>query len=272
MSIDIESLAGILRDAAQAEILPRFRRLDADMVRQKTEAIDIVTEADEAAERFIAARVKRLMPEITFIGEESVSADPALLATLKDADLAVIVDPIDGTSNYAAGMPLFAVMAAVVSKGETVAGLIYDPMGDDWVMAERGSGAWQKRVDGNATRLKAAAAVPLDQMVGTASVGYLKAEIRPRIYANLAKVRMAMSYRCAGHEYRTIAAGHWHFTLFNKLLPWDHLAGALISQEAGAHVARFDGSAYLPAHLDGGLLIAPDPDAWQLLRDEVFTV
>src|SRR5688572_4248610 len=130
MSVDIGKLATILRDAAKAEVLPRFRRLDAGMVKVKTSAIDLVTEADEAAERFIKARVAELAPEASVVGEESVAADPALLDALADADLAVVVDPIDGTANYAAGLPLFAVMASVVSKGETVAGIIYDPMGD----------------------------------------------------------------------------------------------------------------------------------------------
>jgi fructose-1,6-bisphosphatase/inositol monophosphatase family enzyme len=60
--------------------------------------------------------------------------------------------------------------------------------------------------------------------------------------------------------------------MYNKLMPWDHLAGTLISQEAGAHAARVDGSPYLPHHLDGGLLIAPDKASWDVLRREVFTV
>ena len=60
--------------------------------------------------------------------------------------------------------------------------------------------------------------------------------------------------------------------MYNKLMPWDHLAGTLISQEAGAYAARFDGSPYQPHHLDGGLLIAPDKASWNVLRREVFTV
>jgi fructose-1,6-bisphosphatase/inositol monophosphatase family enzyme len=59
--------------------------------------------------------------------------------------------------------------------------------------------------------------------------------------------------------------------MYNKLMPWDHLPGALICQEAGAHVARLDGSAYRPFHLEGGLLTAPDRDSWEALRREVFT-
>lgn len=60
------------------------------------------------------------------------------------------------------------------------------------------------------------------------------------------------------------------FALYNKLMPWDHLAGTLIVQEAGGHVARFDGSPYLPSHTDGGLLVATDPDSWVALRDAII--
>src|SRR5690606_4777755 len=147
-SVDVPALAAILREAAKREILPRFRHLDAGMVRQKSEAIDLVTEADEEAERFIRAEVAKLMPGALFVGEEAVAADPPLLDALDEAELAVVVDPVDGTANFAAGLPLFAVMASVVRKGETVAGIIYDPMGDDFVLAEKGSGAFTRYPDG----------------------------------------------------------------------------------------------------------------------------
>jgi fructose-1,6-bisphosphatase/inositol monophosphatase family enzyme len=271
-AIDTMTLADLLRQAAKAEILPRFRRLGSSDVRAKTEATDLVTEADEQAERMLKAEAARLWPEALFIGEESVSADAALLDKLNGADLAIIVDPVDGTFNFASGIPAFGVMASVVSKGETVAGIIYDPMGDDWVMAEKGGGAWLRRPDGEAQRLSVAAPVALDQMVGMASTGYLPQEKRAEILGNLAKVRFLTNYRCAAHEYRTFAGGHVHYLMYNKLMPWDHLAGTLISQEAGAYAARFDGSAYLPHHVSGGLLITPDKESWDVLRREVFTV
>lgn len=268
--IDIIALADILRDAARAEALPRFRRLDASMVQIKTEAIDLVTEADVATEEVIKAGIARWLPEALFVGEESVAADPALLGRLATADLAVVVDPIDGTANYAAGLPLFATMAAVVSGGETVAGIIYDPMGDDWVMAEKGGGAWLRRPNGEAVRLNVAAPLPLAQMVGTSSVAFMPAASRAQVLSNFDKVRMVANYRVAGHEYRAFASGHTQFVCFNKLMPWDHLAGTLISQEAGAYAARLDGQPYLPSHVDGGLLIAVDRDSWGELRREVF--
>ena len=272
MSVDVTKLADILRHAAQAAILPRFRRLDSRAIRQKSEAIDLVTEADEEAEHIIRAEATGLWPQVLFVGEEAVAADPTLLDRLDEADLAIIVDPVDGTANFAAGLPLFATMAAVVKGGETVAGIIYDPMGDDWVMAEKGGGAWLRRPDGGPERLKVATPPALDQMVGTVSMAFLPQESKPRVLANLAKVRVAANYRVAGHDYRLFASGHTHFVCFNKLMPWDHLGGVLISQEAGGYAARFDGSAYLPTHRTGGLILAPDHDTWSLLRLEVFTL
>ncbi len=256
----------LLREAAKAEILPRFRHLSADMVHQKSSAVDLVTEADVAAEQMIHRGVSQMLPEALFIGEESVAADASLLDGMASAELAVIIDPIDGTGNFAAGLPLFGVMAAVLVKGETVAGIIYDPMGDDFVVAENGGGAWLRRPDGSSERLQAAGPVALADMVGAASMSMLPAAIKPAIYANLAKVRSVAAYRCAAHEYRTLAGGHLHFLMFNKLLPWDHAMGALIAAEAGAHLARFDGSAYRPEHSSGGILVAPDRTSWEMLR------
>jgi fructose-1,6-bisphosphatase/inositol monophosphatase family enzyme len=269
--VDIERLSNILREAAKAEILPRFRRLDAGQIHTKTSAIDLVTEADTEAEKFIAAEVLKLAPNALFVGEESVAADPVLLFRLADADLAIVVDPVDGTANFAGDLPLFAVMAAVVSKGETVAGLIYDPMGDDWVMAEKGAGSWRRRPDGVSVRLHVAEPLPLAEMVGCASVAYMPPEARAEVLRNLDKVRMVSNYRCAGHEYSTFVAGHTQFCCYNKLMPWDHLPGVLISQEAGAYAKRLDGSDYLPSHIDGGLLVTTSKDGWDELRAKVFT-
>ena len=271
-TIDIIALATILRDAAKTEIVPRFRRLDPQTVHVKSGPTDLVTEGDTAAERAITAEIARHWSDALVIGEEAVAADPALLTRMSDAPLAVTIDPSDGTANYAAGLPLFAVMASVVANGEAVAGILYDPMGDDWVMAERGGGAWLRRPDRTTSRLKVANSVPLAQTVAHVSMGFLPKANKPQVLANLSKLSISANYRCAGHDYRTMASGHCHALFFNKLLPWDHVAGCLISAEAGAHVARLDGSPYRPEHRDGGLILATDPDSWSVLRREVFTL
>jgi fructose-1,6-bisphosphatase/inositol monophosphatase family enzyme len=163
-------------------------------------------------------------------------------------------------------------MLAVVSKGETVAGVIYDPIGNDWALCEKGSGAWLYRTDGTQEQMQVRPSGPLEQMIGIANTGFFDIEMRRKILSNLAEVRLFTSYRCAAHEYRLLGQGHMDFAMYNKLMPWDHLGGALMMQEAGAHVARFDGSAYLPHHTSGGLLVASDIDAWQELRERIFTV
>jgi fructose-1,6-bisphosphatase/inositol monophosphatase family enzyme len=231
-----------------------------------------VTEADTEAERFIKAVVAARWPETLVVGEESVAADPALLGRLAGADVAITVDPVDGTANFAAGLPLFAVMASIVVKGEVTAGIIYDPMGDDWIVAERGGGAWLRRPDGSSQRLKVATAPALPDTIAHVSIAFLPPASKPQVLANLAKLRITANYRVAGHDYRTMASGHCHAVIFNKLMPWDHLPGTLICAEAGAHVARFDGSPYRVEHTDGGLLVASDKALWEQLRREVFTV
>lgn len=270
--MNIERLAGILRQAAKDEIMPRFRRLDEGDIRAKTGAFDLVTEADENAERVITAAINAHSPNTLVIGEEAVAANPDLLGRSLEGQTVIFVDPVDGTYNFAAGLPLFAVMAAVVENGETVAGVIYDPMGDDFLMAERGCGTWQVFPDGRRVRQKFAAPAALSDMGGLASVSYLPDEVRGRVLGNLAKVKMFANYRCAGHEYRMAAGGHVHFLMYNKLMPWDHVGGALMMREAGAHIARFDGSEYKASHTGGGLLVAPNKETWDELRRDVFTV
>lgn len=270
--MNIERLAGILRQAAKDEIMPRFRRLDDGDIRSKTNAFDLVTEADENAERVITAAINAHSPNTVVIGEEAVAARPGLLDGQYEDRTVIYVDPVDGTYNFAAGLPLFAVMAAVVENGEPVAGVIYDPLGDDFLMTERGCGTWQVFPDGRRVRQRFAEAAPIEQMGGLASVSYLPDAVRSQVLGNLAKVKMFANYRCAGHEYRMAAGGDVHFLMYNKLMPWDHVAGALMMREAGAHVARFDGSEYKPSHTGGGLLVAPDQESWDELRHAVFTV
>ena len=270
--VDVLELAAMLRDAAEAEILPRFRSLDPGSIRTKTSATDLVTAADTQAEQRIKTQIAKRWPEAVVVGEESVAADPALLHRVVGADLAITVDPVDGTANFAAGLPLYAVMASVVAKGEVVAGIIYDPMGDDWVLAEKGGGAWLRRPEGSTERLKVAKAVPLAQTVAHVSISFLDPSSKVEVLGNLAKLAISANYRVAGHDYRTMASGHCHAVLFNKLMPWDHLPGTLICAEAGAYVRKFDGSEYRPADLSGGLLLACDKEQWSLLRHEVFTV
>jgi fructose-1,6-bisphosphatase/inositol monophosphatase family enzyme len=247
--------------------LPRFRNLSSGAIREKTSALDVVTDADEAAERWITAELVRAFPGAAVIGEEAAEKNPALLENIEAIDLAFVVDPVDGTINFASGLPLFGVMAAAIVRGEIVAGVIHDPIGGDFTVAVRGEGAWTRAVDGARSDLHVAAPAPLRQMNGVVSWAPLPEPLRSTVTANLSQLAAAYTYRCAAHEYRLAAAGRCHFLLYGKLMPWDHAAGWLIHREAGGYSARFDGSAYRPSLRSGGLLCAPDQASWTELHD-----
>ncbi len=267
---DLADLAALLRDAARAEVMPRFRNLGPGGVRTKTDALDVVTEADTAAEAAITAGLLRRFPGAVVVGEEATAADPSLLGRLGEADLVFVVDPVDGTANFADGLPLFAVMAAVLVRGEVVASCIHDPVGDDWALALRGEGAWRETPDGRREALHVAAPAPVEAMIGSVSWRFLPPAQRASVCGNLRRVAAAWGFRCAGHEYRMAAAGHLHFLLFNRLYPWDHAPGWLLHQEAGGCAAAFDGAPYRTTRFDGGLIVAPDKSSWQALRDALL--
>ena len=267
---DLQAVEVILQEAARDEIMPRFRRLAEGDVRAKDGPLDLVTDADEAAERQITRLLLTRFPGCVVIGEEAASADPAIMARLVDAELAFIVDPVDGTSNFAWGMPLFATMAAVLVRGEVVGAVIHDPVGHDSAMALRQHGAWTQHADGRHVDLGVAPPVPLAQMVGGVSWRFLPGDLGSQVAARLPCVAASFGYRCAGHEYRILAAGHCHYLIYGRLLPWDHAPGWLLHQEAGGYSARFDGTSYRPDAYDGGLICTPDAASWQNLHQALI--
>jgi fructose-1,6-bisphosphatase/inositol monophosphatase family enzyme len=224
-------------------------------------------DTDEAAERLITVGLGRWFPAAVVVGEEAASADLSRLELLAGADLAFVIDPVDGTSNFAAGLPLFGVMAAVLVRGEVVAAAIHDPISDDTALALRGEGAWVETPGGQRQDLRVAHSVPVGQMTGNVSWRFLPEPQRSRVCANLPRLGGSWDYRCAAHEYRMACAGHCHLLFFNRLMPWDHAPGWLLHREAGGYSARLDGSEYTPLRSDGGLICTPDRESWQAVRD-----
>jgi fructose-1,6-bisphosphatase/inositol monophosphatase family enzyme len=250
--------------------MPRFRHLSSGDVRAKSGPLDLVTEADEAAERRITAALARAFPGCVVVGEEATAADPGLLGVLAEADLAFVVDPVDGTSNFAWGMPLFGCMAAAIVRGEIVGAVIHDPVIGMSANALRGEGAWNEEADGRRTDLRVAAPVPLAEMTGAASWRFLPEPERTRVAHRLDRVSASLVYRCAAQEYRLAAAGHCHYLFYGKLMPWDHAPGWLLHREAGGFSAQFDGTPYRPTVTAGGLICTPDEASFHALRDALL--
>ena len=263
---DLRQVGAVLAFAARKEIMPRFGKLRTNQIRQKSSALDVVSDADEAAERAISEALGAAFPGALIVGEEGAYRDPAVLEKLSSAELAFIIDPIDGTKNFVSNLPLFGVMAAATIRGEIVAGAIYDPVSRDWAYALRGGGAWMEYENGSRVALRVAKPVPVSAMEGMVATGFLPEPLRGTVLANLTKLAATANLRCASHEYRLAAAGSCHLLLYNRLMPWDHAAGWLLHREAGGYSAHFDGTAYQVSHHTGGLICTPDEDTWHLAR------
>ena len=260
----------LLRMTARAEIMPRFHKLRPDMVHEKSSPSDLVTEADLAAEEVITRGLHRLFPGCLVVGEEACAADPGLLGRLADADMAFVVDPIDGTANYVAGLPLFGVMAAAVVGGRVVASAIHEPVGDTTATALSGGGAWMAGADGERVRLHVASPVAPAAMTGCVSWRYMPEPLRATVLRNLPALGVSCDYRCAAHQYRMLAAGHADYMVFNRLLPWDHLPGWLLHREAGGFAAHFDGRPLAATDIAGGLVCTPDRASFDALSAVLF--
>jgi fructose-1,6-bisphosphatase/inositol monophosphatase family enzyme len=267
---DLTALAATLRKAARTEILPRFRRMSPGAVREKSGPFDLVTDADEAAEAHITSALEKMFPGVLVVGEEAAASDGTLIARLVSAPFAIALDPIDGTANFVAGLPLFGVMAAVVEHGVTTAAVILDPIVDSYSAALVEGGATEHAADGSVARLHVSAPVPLAHMAGMVSWRFMPAALRDRVLSGLPRLAQVWDHRCAAHEYRALIAGHSNFVVFNKLMPWDHLPGALLHAEAGGHAARFDGSPYRPGQTEGGLICTSNAANWRVLRDALL--
>ena len=186
---------------------------------------------------------------------------------LSEADLAFVIDPVDGTLNFASGLPLFGVMLAVAGQGRDGCG--HHPRSasartSSWRCAEQAPISAMSTVGMEPVHVAPAAAV--SAMTGAVSWHYAEEPERSMLARNLAKFNAHFNFRCAAHEYRLVASGNAHFLAYQKLMPWDHLPGVLIHAEAGGHSAYLDGEPYRPSRLDGGLLVAPDKASWQEIR------
>nr|WP_253949355.1 inositol monophosphatase [Mangrovicoccus sp. HB161399] len=268
MTRDEESfLIDIVREAARQHILPRFRQLPEDAIAAKSADDDLVTIADQQAEKHIAAALAGgALGEVLVVGEEAVEDDPALTARIPGAARCVIVDPVDGTWNFAHGLANFGVIVAVVEEGETVFSLLYDPVLDDWILARKGGGTWFCRPDSEPRRLTMPAH-PSPATGGFVPLRLFPLADQPRLAAELMAGTRTYSLACACHEYRMMAQGFGRYCMGVKPKPWDHAAGVLAVIEAGGKAGMLDGTPYRPGPAPDGILLSAQSPA---LFDEMM--
>jgi myo-inositol-1(or 4)-monophosphatase len=199
--------------------------------------LDLVTESDLASERLIIDRIKSHYPRHAILAEESGTSEPA--DRERDSDWRWIIDPLDGTTNYAHGYPCFCVSIGLQQNGRLELGVVYDPMRDEVFTAERGQGAAL-----NGRRIRVSSAPDLASSLLCTGFPY---DVRERSefarhFSNF--IMAAQGVRrdgAAALDLAYVAAGRFDGFWEEGLKPWDVAAGALMVEEAGGRVSKYSG-------------------------------
>jgi myo-inositol-1(or 4)-monophosphatase len=201
-------------------------------------AINLVTDVDLASERLIRDRIATRYPRHQVLAEESGLSESS-------SEYRWIIDPLDGTTNYAHGYPVFCVSIALEYKSEIISGVVYDPMRDELFAAERGAGATLNnrsiRVSATAELVRSLLSTGFPYDIRTSSLTNLDH------WANFAMNAQALRRDgAAALDLCYVASGRYDGFWELNLATWDMAAGALIVQEAGGRVSDFAGAEFDP--------------------------
>lgn len=198
--------------------------------------IDLVTETDLAVEAFLKERLAPLAPDAAFLAEESAES-------LSVPPTCWIIDPVDGTTNFAHGLPLTVTSVAYRRDGELVLGIINAPLLGECYIAEKGRGAWR-----NGERISVSAVDACEDAVVATGFPYTIArrvdEILDRLRPVLAACQGVRRCGAAALDLAWTACGRFDAFFEDELKPWDMAAGALLVAEAGGRVTALDGSPF----------------------------
>jgi len=224
--------------------------------------VDLVTAADRASEKLIVERLQDKWPQHGIVGEEGTRSDTG-------AEYRWFVDPLDGTTNFAHGYPVFCISIALTRQDDQLeVGVLYDPTRDELFSAERGAGATLNGKPMHVSKITRLA----ESILGTGFPSH-KRHKNPNIHFYQQLTLRSHGVRRAGSaalDLANVAAGRYDgFWEFN-LNPWDTAAGVLIVQEAGGTVTRFDGA---PFRLDSREVLASNSLIHEVLLEnfrEIF--
>jgi myo-inositol-1(or 4)-monophosphatase len=247
-----------LAEASAREAGDRLlRSFGGDVKLERKGRDSVVTFLDLETERLIAERIRARYPEHTIIGEEDTPGERA-------GECSWAVDPIDGTRNFAAGIPLWAVSVAALERGTPVAAAIYLPVTGEMFRAARGAGAWlgSSRLRVRPTQRLAEAVVMTDLLSGGFPEGLPGAVLGGLISASR-RTRMLGSVCCA---LCYVASGRVELYYRPEVNLWDVAAGVLLVREAGGEVRSFEGEEW---GADSGSIVAGGPElVEQFLREK----
>ena len=260
---DSQKVIKIIHEVAETLIIPRFRQLRVHEIEEKSPG-DFVTIVDLEAESYLKESLTTLVPSTLVVGEEEVEATPKALERLKGDIPVWVLDPLDGTRNFAHGRSPFTVIVAYCQGRETLMGWIHDPLTGETIWASKGKGCWT----GN-KRLKLQTPPLLKDMRGSLSKNFAE-----RIRTIQDGPQSIRRLGCVGRDYIDLALGNIDFARYSYCLkPWDHAAGVLLHSEAGGqnHLIKTDRPYHpdlMPAQAVANneiMILAPDMDTIEII-------
>ena len=197
------------------------------------------------------------------IGEEAVAADEGVLSRLNGQSPVWLVDPLDGTRNFAVGKGPFGPMVALVERGEILLAGIHLSLTDELLIAERGLGAFAngERLVGNQHQ---------GPLRGTINDKFMPAELGEAMMSRTLHHVREPSVLCAASEYTMLARGAKHYSLYYRLMPWDHAPGALILREVGGVSRHPSGKDYTVDDRRELTLAASSEAVWEEAQRDFF--
>jgi myo-inositol-1(or 4)-monophosphatase len=235
MSPSLAELAPLVREAARAELLSRF----SDVQRETKADGSLITAADLAMQRRLREALARAWPQIEFLGEEmSAPEHAALLRAAAQRDLWCL-DPLDGTTNFAAGVPYFAVSLALLRDGRPELGLVYDPVRDECFSASRGGGA---QLNGKPLGARASSGTMLAHAVAGIDFKRLPGTLAAQL-ATTPPYASQRNFGASSLDWCWVADQRFHIYLHGGQRLWDYAAGCLILEEAGGIATTLQGEA-----------------------------
>lgn len=252
--LDTDRVSALIAEVCDRLVLPRFRRLAPGEVEEKSPG-DPVTIADREAEEALTAVLAREDPGAVVLGEEAIAAEPELLASLDAAGRVWLIDPVDGTGNFAAGNPDFGTMLVELEDGRPRRSWIWQAVRRRMLQATLGHGV---RVDGRPL----AAPRPRRPLL----VGGVTPEFAALRADGLAPA-WPMTGSCTA-DYPLIALGERDYLIHNGRHPWDHWPGVLLLGELGGVVRFMDGQPYRSRSDNPHKVVAArSEEAWQLVAE-----
>lgn len=230
--------------AKKAGLLLKFRLGRVRRVDYKG-AVNLVTEMDLLSEKVIVSSIRQCYPNHRLLAEERAVKE-------EDSPYRWIIDPLDGTTNYAHGYPTFCISIALEKDGQVVLGVVYDPMRDELFVAEKGKGARR-----NGRKIFVSSTLKLSQSLLATGFPYDLRESPANNFDHFRnfslRVHAVRRAGAAALDLCYVAAGHFDGFWEMKLGPWDLAAGSLMVEEAGGKVTDFQGK---PLGLDGKRVLA----------------